>query len=263
MKDIKIIVSAHKKYDMPDNNLYLPVFVGADGKEDISGYKRDDTGSNISIKNPNFCELTGLYWAWKNVDADYIGLVHYRRHFKGKKCKSKEIKNRVESVLGNKQLEELLNEVDVVLPKKRNYIVENLYDHYGHTTYIEPLDEAGKIIDERYPEYKKEFENLKKRRSAHMFNMLIMKKELLDEYCKWLFDILFELEERTDSTKYNKFHARYIGRVSELLLDVWVNTNNVKYKEVKVLDIEPVNWLKKGMLFINSKFRGKKYEKSL
>ena len=50
MKDIKIIVAAHKKYDMPDNNLYLPVFVGADGKEDISGYKRDDTGSNISIK---------------------------------------------------------------------------------------------------------------------------------------------------------------------------------------------------------------------
>lgn len=92
-----------------------------------------------------------------------------------------------------------------------------------------------------------------------MFNMLIMKKELLDEYCKWLFDILFELEERTDSTRYNKFHARYIGRVSELLLDVWVNTNNVKYKEVKVLDIEPVNWLKKGMLFINSKFRGKKF----
>lgn len=43
MKDIKIIVAAHKKYDMPDNNLYLPVFVGADGKEDISGYKRDDT----------------------------------------------------------------------------------------------------------------------------------------------------------------------------------------------------------------------------
>lgn len=59
------------------------------------------------------------------------------------------------------------------------------------------------------------------------------------------------------------FMSRYIGRVSELLLDVWVNTNNVKYKEVKVLDIEPVNWLKKGMLFINSKFRGKKYEKSL
>ena len=78
MKDIKIIVAAHKKYDMPDNNLYLPVFVGADGKEDISGYKRDDTGSNISIKNPNFCELTGLYWAWKNVDEDYI---YYR--FKG------------------------------------------------------------------------------------------------------------------------------------------------------------------------------------
>ena len=189
--------------------------------------------------------------------------MHYRRHFKGKKCKSKEIKTRVDSVLDNKQLEELLNEVDVILPKKRNYLIENLYDHYSHTTYVEPLDEAGKIIKEKYPKYIEEFENLKKRRSAHMFNMLIMKKDILDDYCKWLFDILFELEKRIDGTKYNKFHARYIGRVSELLLDVWINTNNIKYKEVKVLDIEPVNWFKKGMLFINSKFRGKKYEKSL
>ena len=96
-----------------------------------------------------------------------------------------------------------------------------------------------------------------------MFNMLIMKKNILNDYCTWLFDILFELEKRIDSTKYNKFHARYIGRISELLLDVWINTNNIKYKEVKVLDIEPVNWPKKGMLFINSKFSGKKYEKSL
>lgn len=263
MKDIKIIVAAHKEYDMPDNNIYLPVFVGSNGKKNIDGYKRDDTGRNISIKNPNFCELTGLYWAWKNVKADYIGLVHYRRHFKGKRCNSKEIKSKMDNVLDNKYLEELLEDVDVILPKKRNYFIENLYTHYNHTTYIEPLDEAGKIIREKYPEYIKEFENLKKRRSAHMFNMLIMKKDILDDYCKWLFDILFELESRIDGTKYNKFHARYIGRVSELLLDVWINTNNVKYKELKVLDIEPVNWFKKGMLFINSKFRGKKYEKSL
>lgn len=263
MKNIKIIVAAHKEYDMPDNNLYLPVFVGANGKEDINEYKRDDTGSNISIKNPNFCELTGLYWAWKNLDADYIGLVHYRRHFKGKSCKSKEIKDRVNSSINEWQLEELLKDVDVVLPKKRNYFIENLYAHYKHTTYVEPLDETEKIIEEKCPEYKIEFENLKKRRSAHMFNMLIMKKDLLDKYCTWLFDILFELETRIDSSKYNRFHARYIGRVSELLLDVWINKNNIKYKEVKVLDIEPVNWFKKGMLFINSKFRGKKYEKSI
>ena len=61
---------------MPQDPSYLPLHVGAAGKADL-GFTRDDTGPNISGKNPHFCELTGLYWAWKNLDADYIGLVHY------------------------------------------------------------------------------------------------------------------------------------------------------------------------------------------
>lgn len=78
-KDIKIIVAAHKKYHMPEDSCYLPLHVGKKGKDDL-GYLGDDTGDNISEKNPYYCELTGLYWAWKNLKADYIGLVHYRRH---------------------------------------------------------------------------------------------------------------------------------------------------------------------------------------
>ena len=72
---------------MPADKMYLPVHVGAEGKKDSDGkdldlgYVKDNTGDNISLKNPSFCELTGLYWAWKNVDSDYIGLAHYRRHF--------------------------------------------------------------------------------------------------------------------------------------------------------------------------------------
>ena len=69
---------------MPKDEMYLPVHVGAEGKDDI-GYQKDNTRDNISVKNPFFCELTGLYWAWKNLDADYIGLAHYRRHFTSKK----------------------------------------------------------------------------------------------------------------------------------------------------------------------------------
>ena len=53
-------------------------------EKDNLGYVGDDTGENISEKNPYYCELTGVYWAWKNLKADYIGLVHYRRQFKGK-----------------------------------------------------------------------------------------------------------------------------------------------------------------------------------
>ena len=107
-----------------------------------------------------------------------------------------------------------------------------------------------------------EFDKLKTRRSAHMFNMFIMKKDKLDEYCTWLFDILFELEKRVDNSKYDSFHARFYGRVSELLLDVWLNTKGYSYKEVKVISMEKVNWWKKGTSFLKAKFLGKKYGKS-
>ena len=80
MDTIKIIVATHKKYKMPNDSIYLPVQVGTENKESL-GYQPDNDGENISSKNPYFCELTGLYWAWKNLDADYIGLSHYRRHF--------------------------------------------------------------------------------------------------------------------------------------------------------------------------------------
>ena len=78
--DIKILVATHKKYRMPEDNIYLPIQVGAEGKQSF-GFQRDDAGENISSANPRMCELTAVYWAWKNLNADYIGLVHYRRHF--------------------------------------------------------------------------------------------------------------------------------------------------------------------------------------
>ena len=261
MKDIKVIVATHKKYMMPDDPMYIPVQVGARGKKDLS-YQKDDEGENISEKNPYFCELTGLYWAWKNLKADYIGLVHYRRYFTANKKISKDETEKFKILLTAKQASNKLKNVDVILPNIRKYYIEDLYSHYKHTTYIEHLDETRKIIEEKYPLYLDEFDKLHKRTSAHMFNMFIMKKEVLDDYCSWLFDILFELEKRMDMSKYDSFHARFYGRVSELLLDVWINKNNIKYEEVKVIDMQNVNWLKKGLAFLNAKFAKKKYEKS-
>lgn len=262
MEEIKIIIASHKKYQKPVENIYLPVQVGAEGKEKIEGYTQDNTGENISTKNPNYCELTGLYWAWKNLNAKYIGLVHYRRYFTECKKIPKKENEKFKIVLTEKQIKEKLKNVDIILRKKRKYYIENLYSHYEHTMYIEPLAETQKIIKEKYPEYLNEFNKLHKRTSAHMFNMFIMKKEILNEYCKWLFDILFELEKRVDVSKFDNFHARFYGRISELLLDVWINKNNFKYEEVKVIDMQKINWFKKGFSFLMAKFTGKKYEKS-
>ena len=257
MKSIKIIVATHKEYQMPNDELYLPLHVGAYGKESI-GYKRDDEGDNISSKNPKFCELTGLYYAWKNVSADYIGLVHYRRYLTLNRVKEDKFNN----ILTKKQAQELIKDNDIILPNMRNYYIENLYDHYKHTMYVEPLDETRKIIKKKYPEYLKEFDRLHERKTAHMFNMFIMRKDILNDYCSWLFDILFELEKKFKNKKYDAFHSRFYGRISELLLDVYINTNNLKYKEIYFMDMEKVNWAKKGTSFLKAKFLGKKYDKS-
>lgn len=261
MKDIKIIVATHKKYKMPQDNIYIPVQVGAEGKEDL-GYQKDNEGENISSKNQYYCELTGLYWAWKNLDTEYIGLSHYRRHFMGNKKVAQTEEERFKTILNREQVEKILEKTDIILPAKRKYYIENLYDHYKHTMYIETLEETRKIIQEQCPNYIEEFDKLHKRTSAHMFNMFIMKREYLDKYCNWMFNILFELEKKIDPNKYDSFHARYLGRISELLLDVWINTNKLSYEEVKVMDMQNVNWIKKGGAFLKAKFIGKKYGKS-
>ena len=249
--NIKIVVAAHKNYEMPSDPMYLPVHVGAAGKESI-GYQRDDEGENISLKNPEYCELTGIYWAWKNLEADYIGLAHYRRHF-GKSP---------DKLLDTDSAKKLLEKCDVIVPKIRNYYIENLYSHYVNTLHADPLDKTFEIIKEKYPDYAPEMQKLHTRKSAHMFNMFIMKKEYFDAYCEWLFDILGELETRVDSSQYDTFHARFYGRVSELLLDVWLNTNGIKSLDCPFVYMEKVNWFKKGMSFLMAKFFKKKYDKS-
>ena len=78
MVDVKIYVMTHKKYNLLDNDLYTPLFVGAEGKEETFGYLRDDVGDNISSKNDAYSENKGLYWIWKNSTAEIIGLNHYK-----------------------------------------------------------------------------------------------------------------------------------------------------------------------------------------
>lgn len=261
---ITVVVAAHKKYAMPDDSLYLPLEVGVDFHGKKTNYQGDNTGTNISKKNDGFSELTGLYWAFKNLKADYKGLVHYRRNFTIDKFRFGNPKRRLEKVLTEEQVKKILAKNNVILPRKRNYIIENLYDHYVHTMHKEPLDLTGEIIKEEYPKYYNEFLKLHERKTAHMFNMMIMRDDIFDDYCDWLFDILFELEKRVKKAglKYDGFHARFYGRISELLLDVYIRTNKIDYVEVPVISIEPVNWIKKGGSFLKAKFFGKKYKES-
>lgn len=255
--DIKILVATHKKAHMPMDDMYLPVRVGNALAKDDFGYTGDDTGDNISEKNPYFCELTALYWGWKNVKADYIGLAHNRRHFS---CRSGRWKYSL--ILTKEEAESYLSKADVVLPKKRHYFIESLASHYKHTHDLEHLELTREILRKQCPEYVEVFDKVMKHTSAHMFNMMIMKRDLLDAYCSWLFPILFALENEIDVKNMPAFDARLFGRVSELLLDVWLKQNKIKYVETGFVQIGDENWGKKIKGFLSAKFGGKKYDRS-
>ena len=91
---------------------------------------------------------------------------------------------------------------------------------------------------------------------------MILRRDHLDAYCAWLFDVLFELERRVDASDYDSFHARFFGRVSELLLDVWLEQHPLDLAEVPLVGTEKTNWVKKGGSFLMAKFFKKKYKKS-
>ena len=248
------MVATHKKYWMPEDKVYLPLHVGAEGKADL-GYIKDNTGDNISAKNPNYCELTGLYWAWNNLQADYIGLVHYRRYFTRKEVYSISLKKK--QILCTEEWESLLSNYSVVVADKRKYYIETNRSHYNHAHPSIGLDETETIIKEKYPDYSEAFATVMNRTWAHMFNMFVMRQDLFLQYCQWLFNILFELEKRLDLSEFDAYNSRVFGFVSERLLDVWLEKQQIPYYEKNVSFMEPQNWIKKGGLFLKRKVFGK------
>ena len=266
-----IVVAAHKKYRMPDDPLYLPIHVGAEGKKDAKGnpldfgYQKDNEGDNISLKNPRYCELTGIYWAWKNLDSDYIGLVHYRRYFGGKN-KGKDM---FDHILTSKELAPMLGKYEIFVPKPQHYFIETLYSHYAHTHYAEHLDVTREVIAERCPEYLPSFDRIMRHRYGYMFNMMIMRKDLADKYCTWLFGILFELSKKMGDTELSFYQGRYFGRVSELILNVWLDRQiavsaipRERICELPTVYTEKIMWYKKAASFLKAKYLGEKYEGS-
>ncbi|HCD2408418.1 TPA: DUF4422 domain-containing protein, partial [Escherichia coli] len=116
-------------------------------------------------------------------------------------------------------------------------------------------------------DYIDSYDKIVNKTSGYMFNMFIMRKDLVDEYCRWLFPILLELEALIDSTSLTTFHRRFYGRVSEILFNVWLDNYklknpSLKIKELNHIHMDKINWLKKGMSFLRAKFSNKKYEGS-
>lgn len=242
MNGIKILIVTHKDFVAPKSDIYLPICVGT-GRDLLKNkYQPDNTGDNISDKNIRYCELTALYWAWKNLKCEIVGLSHYRRLF----TVHSENKN-IDTLISDTDIRDLLTKADCIVARKRMYF-QSVKNHYINC--IKSRKSANKIqlellrdtIAEKSPQYLKAYDQVMNGHSAHMLNMFIMPKVMMDEYCEWLFNILFELEGRIESN--GVMFDRIMGAFSEFLLDVWMIANNKKTHEIPILETERNFWKK-------------------
>lgn len=221
--NIKIYTMTHKAFNVPDDLMYVPLQVGSEGKEKL-GYLCDDTGDNISGLNCYYSELTGIYWIWKNDrKSDIVGVCHYRRY----------LLNEKHVMFRSEEIESLLREYDIITTR---LLTLDFSYHYGFSDNhnIRDLDMTGVVIKEKYPEYYDVFEKLVNENHTYFGNICIMKKEMFNKYCEWLFDIFFEVHKRIDVESYDSYHKRVFGFISEFLLYVWVTKNQLKAYECKV-----------------------------
>lgn len=254
MSDMTIAVASHKPYWMPADSCYVPVWVGAatrSGKRPIGWACDDEYDGSISDKNASYCELTALHWLWKATSSSYAGLVHYRRHFaRGPFGSAKD------RVAHEQDFAKRLQRVPLILPKPRNYVIETNYSQYAHAHHAEDLDCTRDVLAERYPQVVPAWDASMKRTVGHRFNMLVARRDVLDEWCTFLFDVLAELEQRVDISSYDAYDQRFYGFMSERLLDPWVEANQIPYVHMSVANLESQHWPKKAYNFVMRKARG-------
>lgn len=242
MKTI-IAVALHKDSPVPTDPPYLPVHAGAALHPDPR-FTRDDTGGNISRRNPLYCELTVHYWLWQNADADAYGLCHYRRYF------TRHPRRGLPGILTQGDVDALLADADVLVPRPRLYLIETNASHYIHAYCESDLTHLRAVIGDTCPEYLPAFDRVMKRRWGRRFNMFIMRREAFRAYSAWLFPVLFALEERLGGN----IPPRTMGFIAERLMDVWLGQNRPRVRQLPVLHTEGQHWPTRIAAFLRRKF---------
>ncbi len=226
--DTRIYIMTHKKCSYPDEKCYYPLQVGAALHESLH-YERDDTGDNISEKNDYYCELTGLYWIWKNCNCDNVGICHYRRYYSD---------DDAERILYQDEYEELLKKYDIIIPRT-TYTSMPTYPFFSISHKSPALNISRNYIAENCPSYLESFEWNMNKYFFSGCNMLVTKKALFDKYCEWLFPLLFcvEKELRPDEIK-DSYQRRVMGFLSERLMRVWLTMQDARIKEVRMVQTD-------------------------
>lgn len=239
-----VFVVSHKPFLPPLDPVYIPIQVGYG---ESLGFLRDNQQENISEKNTTFCELTALYFIWKNIDVPNVGLVHYRRYFQVRNQNWQRLRYTIlrwqgKALCGRfriatkQDFETLLQHYDWIIPEAYHLGTHSVREHYAAYHKIQDWVCVKQLVAEMSPEYLSDFEIVEHSFDIHTYNMFVSKKKWLDEYCEWLFPILFALERHIDITEYDMYNKRVIGFIAERLFNVWLNHHKTRFK-IKTLSV--------------------------
>lgn len=258
--NIKILISCHKKTKCIENSILQPIQLGcALSKQHFENMIHDDEGTNISEKNPMYCELTAQYWAWKNLDADYYGFCHYRRYFN---FSDKHYPEDDYGVVREEYLDENsikkygfdeetikrnILQNDIIITKRQDVRnlgkgYKNIFAQYDDAQFlnIKDLYTILEIIKEKYPNFEVYSSHFLNGHVASFCNMYILKKDIFFEYCEWLFPLLEEFCNRTDMSKYSTEALRTPGHLSERLFGIYYLYLIDKNPDIKVKELQCV-----------------------
>ncbi|WP_312518570.1 DUF4422 domain-containing protein [Anaerospora sp.] len=258
-----IYIACHKPYWVSTYSTYKSLHVGAASSTWEGASLRDDTGSNISIKNSNYCELTGLYWVWKNdTTSDIIGLCHYRRYFAFLAGEMQSFpgvrdiiagydsQDEINKIVSPVCLEEYLNKHDIIVPIPVKFEV-SLEEHYCMAHISDDWNVMKKAVSKLFPEYSSSMKACFAEKWFYPYNMFIMRRALFEEYMSWLFLILDEVERNITIDK-DPYQARVFGFLSERLFNLFVYHKHLKKKEIPIVFIDEE---KQGITFKRKRLR--------
>lgn len=237
-KRFAFFVCHHKPGPLLKDEIFIPIHVGAaNSNQVLPDCIRDDVGDNISSRNANYSELTAIYWAWKNVEADYYGFFHYRRlmNFSVGKKNSLTIydfSQRTVRKVGwdRKTIEAVCAQYDVITLPRWNVHPVGLpkeqmtsYEFYAREHFAGDLDTVLSVIKKRSPDvYPFVLRHVHESRCSYA-NISIMKRDLFKQYAAWLFDIIFESEKIIDITGYDSYQRRIWGFIAERLCGGYID----------------------------------------
>lgn len=222
MSKTKILVACHKQCKCLSDEIYMPIQVGKALSDLNLGIAGDDSGDNISKKNPFYCELTAQYWGWKNLHTDYIGLCHYRRYFR--------------IHFSQNIIDSIFSKYDIVLPSPM-YYSSSMCSKMERALTLEDVAIFIQVICNVAPDYEKATISYLKGNKDIAYNMFLCKKETFDKFCEWQFSILSECERYVKISPYSRL-KRIFGYFAEYLLPIYCLKNNLKIKYLPVVDLD-------------------------